>query len=146
LRSIKVWMTIQRVDSVDRVTWEMDRMSVRRMLLPLLICVAAGGSRAAAQELDSLIALGLPLEARDPPQALAAFRAALQLDSTSYQANWRAAQALVDIGKQTPDSVKSPERDALYAEAERSLARRCRQVRIAPTGTTFSLRPSAGRH
>jgi len=56
--------------------------------------------------------------ARDPSTALSHFQVAMELDSTSYEAAWRAAAALVDIGKQTPDSVKSPVRDSLYAQAE----------------------------
>lgn len=119
-------------------------MAVRRMLFPLLICLAAVSPRAAAQEVDSLIALGMPLEAHDPPRALAAFRAALQLDSGSYQANWRAAQALVDIGKQTPDSVKSPERDSLYAEAER-LARRAVEASPDSADGHYILAAAIGR-
>lgn len=38
---------------------------------------------------------------------------------TSYDANWRLAHVLLDLGKSTPDSVKSPARDTLYARAER---------------------------
>ncbi len=38
---------------------------------------------------------------------------------TSYEANWRLAHVLLDLGKSTPDSVKSPARDTLYARAER---------------------------
>ena len=36
-------------------------------------------------------------------------------------ANWRAALTLITLGAETPDSVKSPERDSLYARAERKM-------------------------
>jgi tetratricopeptide (TPR) repeat protein len=41
------------------------------------------------------------------------------LDSLDPRAHWLAAYALVDLGKQTPDRVKDPARDSLYAQAER---------------------------
>lgn len=66
------------------------------------------------------VASGIELsENRRPQGAYEQFERALELEPTSYEANWRAAQALVDVGKQTPDSVKSPARDSLYAQAER---------------------------
>jgi len=74
------------------------------------------------QTIEQQLALGSELTTRDPHGALAAFEAVLALEPDNYQANWGAAQALVDIGKQTPDSIKSPARDSLYARAE-SLAR-----------------------
>ncbi|MGH7703538.1 MAG: tetratricopeptide repeat protein [Gemmatimonadales bacterium] len=78
---------------------------------------------AAAQTAGDHLAMGRTAEQdRDPQTALAHFEEALAFDPGSYEASWRAAQALVDIGKQTPDSVKSPSRDSLYARAE-SLAR-----------------------
>jgi tetratricopeptide (TPR) repeat protein len=45
------------------------------------------------------------------------------MDSTSYEANWRAALALITLGNETPDSVKSPQRDSLFARAERDARR-----------------------
>ncbi len=56
--------------------------------------------------------------ARDPATALTHLEAALAADPKSYEASWRVAEVLLDIGKQTPDSVKSPARDSLYARAE----------------------------
>lgn len=56
--------------------------------------------------------------ARDPEAALRHLEAALAIDSNSYEANWRTAEILLDIGKQTPDSVKSAQRDSIYARAE----------------------------
>ena len=61
--------------------------------------------------------------ARQPDLALRHFENALAVDSTSYEANWRAALALITLGNETPDSVKSPERDSLFAQAERDARR-----------------------
>jgi tetratricopeptide (TPR) repeat protein len=61
--------------------------------------------------------------ARQPDLALRHFEAALAVDSTSYEANWRAALALITLGLETPDSVKSPERDSLFFRAERDARR-----------------------
>jgi hypothetical protein len=61
--------------------------------------------------------------ARQPELARRQFESALTVDSTNYEANWRLALTLITLGSETPDSVKSPERDSLFAEAER-LARR----------------------
>jgi tetratricopeptide (TPR) repeat protein len=61
--------------------------------------------------------------ARQPDLALRHFENALTIDSTSYEANWRAALALITLGSETPDSLKSPERDSLYARAERDARR-----------------------
>ena len=55
---------------------------------------------------------------RDPVQARHFLEQAIELDSTSYEAQWRLAEVLMDIGKQTPDSVKSPARDSLYELSE----------------------------
>lgn len=76
----------------------------------------------AAQSVSEELARGQDLAARDPAGALIAFEAVLAAEPTNYEANWGAAQALVDLGKVTPDSAKSPARDSLYARAE-SLAR-----------------------
>lgn len=81
---------------------------------------------------------------RDPARGLQHLEAALALDSTSYEATWRTADLLMDIGKQTPDSVKSPERDSLYARAERFGHR---AVELNPDGADghFVLATAIGR-
>ena len=76
--------------------------------------------------------------------ALAHYEAALALDSTDYEANWRAAIALLDEGEQIPDSVKSPERDSLYARAER-LARRAVAADSMGADGHFALAAAVGR-
>jgi tetratricopeptide (TPR) repeat protein len=73
-----------------------------------------------AQHLPSHRSAGLAArEARDAAGAVRHFEAALAVDSLDYVANWAAALSLIDLGKVTPDSVPSPERDSLYALAER---------------------------
>ena len=61
--------------------------------------------------------------ARQPQLARQQFESALAIDSTSYEANWRLALTLITLGSGAPDSIKSPERDSLFVQAER-LARR----------------------
>ena len=67
---------------------------------------------------------------RNAQEALAHFRAALAIDSMHYEANWKAARALTDIGKMMPDNERA-RRDSVYAEA-RELADRA--VRANPNG------------
>lgn len=67
---------------------------------------------------------------RNPQEALAHLRAALELDSLNYEANWRAARELTDIGKLMPNAERA-RRDTVYAEA-RALAERA--VRVDANG------------
>jgi tetratricopeptide (TPR) repeat protein len=83
-------------------------------------------------------------EARDPAGALKHFQAALALDSMNYQANWEAALALIDLGKATPDDVKSPARDSLYALAE-VYARRAATANPSDAEGHFALANAIGR-
>jgi Flp pilus assembly protein TadD len=72
------------------------------------------------------------------------YEAVLATDSLNSEANWRAAIALVDIGKQTPDNRKDKVRDSLYRQAE-FYARRA--VRQAPqdAGPHFALALALGK-
>jgi tetratricopeptide (TPR) repeat protein len=112
-------------------------------LLCLLLLVLPG--LAGAQDVAEAIrqAVGAQL-ARDPATALAHLEVALAAEPLNYEANWRASENLMDIGKQTPDAVKSPERDSLYARSER-LARVA--VEANPQGPEgyFVLAASIGR-
>ncbi len=78
-----------------------------------------------------------------PRETADKYEAILARDSLDANANWRAAIALVDIGKQTPDDRKSPARDSLYRMAE-AYARRA--VRVAPdsAGSHFALALALG--
>lgn len=91
-----------------------------RIARVLVLCSVAGlAAPLAAQTAEEHIHEAVTAQlARDPAAALVHLEAALALDSTSYEANWRAGEILMDIGKQTPDSIKSPARDSLYARAE----------------------------
>jgi len=62
-------------------------------------------------------------EAHDPATALLHFQAALKQDSANYDANWRGALTLLDLGDLTPDSAAKSRRDSLYALAERYASR-----------------------
>jgi len=98
----------------------------------------------AAQESGALMARGIAASAAlDPRAAATDFEAILARDSLNAEANWRASLALVDIGKQTPDNVKSPVRDSLYRLADR-YARRA--IRLAPNHADahFTLAMAAG--
>ena len=116
---------------------------MRRSLLAFLLAIAA--TPAAAQTIQDHINLGAQaVDQRDLRAARQHFEAALAMDSMNYEANWRGSDNLVDIGKETPDSVRSPERDALYATAER-WARRA--VAANPNGADghFALAQAIGR-
>jgi tetratricopeptide (TPR) repeat protein len=114
-------------------------------LLPAAVLAALISGPAAAQSAPSLVASGTAAaDARDPALALRDFQAAMAIDSTSYEANWRASIAAVDIGKQTPDSIPNPARDSLYRLAERYAAR---AVAANPDGADgyFALANAIGR-
>ena len=92
------------------------------------------------------VALGKTAEeAHDIKTALEHYQAALQQDSTNYEANWRGAMILLTLGEQRgDDNKKNPERDSLYATAER-YARRA--VVSEPSGADghFALAAAVGR-
>ena len=117
-------------------------MSVQR--LGLLLAAFIAPVTVAAQAPDH-IALGVAqVEARNPQAALEHFKARLATDPADYEANWRAALALIDIGKQTPDSVRSAGRDSMYAEAER-YARRATEANPGDADGHFVLSVAIGR-
>ena len=84
------------------------------------------------------------LEAHDLRTGLAHYDAALALDSTGYEANWRAAMALLDLTEQIPESVRSAERDSLLARAE-ALARRAVAADSTRAEGHFALAAAVGR-
>lgn len=91
------------------------------MRRPLLVAALAllAALPAGAQTIEDHIHLGVQaVDQRDLHSALMHFEAALAMDSLNYEANWRGSDCLVDIGKETADTVRSPERDAMYAKAE----------------------------
>ena len=107
---------------------------------------APGGSTAASGASPAaLVARGDSARNRFELQAaLDAYDEALAIDSLDYAANWKAALTLVDIGKETPDSIPDAARDKLYKRAE-VLSRRA--VAINPKGpdALFVLSNAVGR-
>ena len=114
-------------------------------MLAALLLLPCAPSRLAAQAAADHVALGsAAMQVHDLRTALAHYEAALALDSTGYEANWRASIALLDEGEQIPDSVKSPVRDSLYARAER-LARRAVAADSNRAEGHFALAAAVGR-
>ena len=98
-----------------------------------------------AQNVKDHVDLGTSaLQMHDLPTALAHYEAALAIDSMAYEPNWRAALVLLDEGEQIPDSVKSPERDSLYARAER-FARRAVTADSLGADGHFALAAAVGQ-
>lgn len=96
-------------------------------------------------ELEQQLDLGiLAADSRDPEGAALHFAAALAIDSTNYQANWRMASALIDIGKQIPDNVASKDRDSLYLLAE-VYARRAVDAELLEPDGHYILAAAIGR-
>ena len=102
-------------------------------------------SQSTTKNLDDHLALGITdATQRNPEGAARHFEAALAIDSLSYEASWRLSLALIDIGKQTPDDVKSKPRDSLYALAE-IYARRAVDVALLEPDGHYALSASIGR-
>ena len=123
------------------------KIASRMLSVPLLVALAAGNvvAQAAPPEFDEHMALGITAAATmDPEGAVDHFAAALAIDSTNYQANWRMASALIDVGKQTPDDVKSKERDSLYVLAE-VYARRAVDAELLQPDGHYILAAAIGR-
>jgi len=93
--------------------------------IALLVGVSSGSLTALyAQGVTDHVAMGVAAnEGHDPKTALQHFQAVLEQDSSSYEANWRGALTLIDLGEQIPDSSKGKERDSLYSLAERYATR-----------------------
>jgi len=112
-----------------------------------LICAASAHpvTTLDAQGVTDHVALGVAAsEAHDLKMAMRHFQAALDHDSTSYEANWRGALTLLDLGEQIPASSKSKQRDTLYSLAERYATR---AVAANPRGADghFALAAATGR-
>ncbi len=113
-------------------------------VLAVLVFAASAGAMP-AQTVEEHIRAGADAQlARDPAAALTHFEAAIAADPQSYEAHWRAAEALMDIGKQTPDSVSSPTRDSIYARAE-ALGRTATQLNPEGADGHYVLAAAIGR-
>ncbi len=84
------------------------------------------------------------VEAHDLRTGLAHYEAGLALDPADYDANWRAAFALLDQGELIPDSVRGSERDSLFARAE-VLARRAVAADSMGSEGHFAVAATVGR-
>jgi len=102
---------------------------MRALRIAAFALVLAGP--ALAQDVAGHLAAGDAARCRrNAEEALTHFRAALEVDSLNYDANWKASQALVDMGKQLPNN-QGARRDSLYAEG---LALAHRAVRVNGNG------------
>lgn len=85
-----------------------------------LVLAALPAAPLVAQDAPALLARGdSAYDAFDAAGAVSAFEAVLVLDSSHYEANWKAARSLVDVAKQITgrdDSLKR-RRDSLYTIA-----------------------------
>jgi tetratricopeptide (TPR) repeat protein len=118
---------------------------VRHLPAGLAASLLLFAGRLDAQSVHDHVALGTAaMQVHDLPTALAHYRAALTLDSLDYEANWRASIVLLDQGELIPDSVRSPRRDSLYAEAEH-LARRAVVADSMGADGHFALAAAVGR-
>jgi regulator of microtubule dynamics protein 3 len=117
----------------------------RGLGLAVLCLVALTAGPVVAQRVEDHVALGIAAsDAHDLRTALQHFQAALDQDSSSYEANWRGAITLLTLGEQLGDTGKNPERDSLYQQAERYAGR---AVASNPAGADghFALAASIGR-
>lgn len=120
-----------------------------RPALSLLVSLLVA-ARAAAQippGVAAHVALGDSAHAALAPQAAwEQYRAALALDSTNYEALWKAGREVVDIAKQIEggDDASKHRRDSLYAAAEEYGDA---AVRVNPNGADghFTVAQALGR-
>ncbi len=118
----------------------------------LLLCVVAAAvclgpttPPLPAQSAADHVALGIAAnDAHDPRTALLHFQAALDQDSMNYEANWRGAMTLLTLGEQLGTRSRNPERDSLYALAER-YARHAVERDPAGADGHFALASSVGQ-
>ena len=86
--------------------------------ITLAASLALCGAPLLAQGASEHIALGDAARCRrNPQEALAHFQAALAADSLNYEANWKAARELADIGKMLPNAQRA-RRDTVYDESK----------------------------
>lgn len=115
------------------------------MLLRYLSAAAAlllAASTAAAQTAADHVRLGDEANtAMDAAAALNHYREAIALDSTDYEALWKASREAVDLGEFEPDKAK---RTDYYTEAERD-ARRAVAINPNDAEGHFNLARSLGR-
>jgi tetratricopeptide (TPR) repeat protein len=108
---------------------------VIRLLGCVLLLGIGGPAAICAQTADDHVAMGTAaVQAHDLRTGLAHYEAALAIDSADYEASWRAAMALLDLGQQIPDSAPGAERDSLYVRAERLARHAVAADSVGPDG------------
>lgn len=116
---------------------------MRGSLTALLLVLAAPAL--AAQDVAGHVAAAEAARCRrNPHEALAHLRAAFALDSLSYEANWRAARELTDIGKMMTSREQRAARDSIYAEAQ-ALAERAVRVNAGGADGHYMMAVAVGR-
>ncbi len=114
----------------------------RSLRLPLLLL--AGYPAVARAQGDPLVAARVAMLHYDAAAARPALAAALARNPGSYEANWRMAVTLMNLGSLVSDPKASARRDSLYSQSE-SYARRA--VAAKPDGAEghFALAAALGR-
>ena len=102
------------------------------------------GAPAWAQGGPAQLAEAREAAAKNPEEALRLLQGILAQDSLHFEANWRSAVAWVDLGQETPDSIRSLARDSAYVAAER-FARRAVAADAARPEGHFVLAMALGR-
>ncbi len=110
----------------------------------VLLLIAMGAPSAGAAQAAPLIAGRAAMEAMDLPAARRNLEAAVARDPSGYEANWRLALVLLDLGKQVRDDAGRSERDSLYALSER-YARRAVAANERGADGHFALANALGR-
>jgi tetratricopeptide (TPR) repeat protein len=117
---------------------------MRVLLLSATLAASAVAPLAGQTAADEIRAGLAARDSLNAESALEHFERAAGLDSANYEASWRTALALIDVGAETPDSVKSPARDSMYALAE-TYARRAVALRPDDADGHFVLADAIGR-
>ncbi len=106
-------------------------------ILSLVLPTAGVGQEALTQGIRAMDRFELPAARRH-------LEAAVLEAPNSYEANWRLAYVLLDLGKQTPEAQKDPVRDSLYVVAE-TYARRATAAKPDGADGHFVLANAIGR-
>jgi len=114
---------------------------VRVTAIVLALHAPAASAQSTAEHLTRGDSLSTALQ---PQAALTQFQRALALDSTAYDAWWKAAEAAIDVAKQLT-SYEGRRRDSLY-QAARSLAETAIRVDSSGAEGHFALAHALGRY
>jgi tetratricopeptide (TPR) repeat protein len=117
---------------------------MRRPLSLVLVLLCAPMALPAQSAPDAIARGDAARDRFQPEAALVAYEEALAADSLDYEANWKAALTLVDLGARTPDSVPDAARDQQYQRAA-VLARRATEINPKGADGYFVLSNAVGR-